>query len=239
MPRYLDLTQPLSPATARSSDHPEVAFPTLRWFSRYGLHTREVHSSLHAGTHVDTAALYFPDGETIDEVSVDRFIGPALFVDCRLGEWGSITADYLEERAGDLQRDEMLVLCTGWHRYASDEQRYILQAPGLDKTGVDWVADHRPKALCSDSPSPEHIFMRSRQWETLRPDIFESVDLDRESFPRNYAHKTLLPLGILMIEGLGGQINDLIGMRAQLFALPAKFAGVEAAPVRVVAVVDH
>lgn len=238
MPRYLDLTQPLSPLTPRSSDHPEVHFPALRWYSRHGLKTHEVHASVHSGTHMDTAALYFANGETIDQVSVDRFIGTALFVDCRLGDWGRITADHLEARAGDLKSDEILVLVTGWHHHYLDEERYILRAPGLDKSGVDWIAAKRPKACCSDSPSPEHLLMRARQWRDLRPDVFANVPTDQELFPRSYAHKTLLPLGILMIEGLGGEIDELIGRRATLFALPAKYKDVEAAPVRAVAVVD-
>jgi len=57
-------------------------------------------------------------------------------------------------------------------------------------------------------------------------------------FPKSYGHRTLLPKGILMIENLGGEIDQLIGRRATLFALPAKYAGVEAAPVRAIAVVD-
>jgi kynurenine formamidase len=236
--RYLDLTQPLSPLTPRSSDHPEVAFPALRWYSRHGVKTREIHASLHAGTHVDTAALYFATGETIDQVSVDRLIGMALFVDCRLGEWGAITDKHLEERASDLKEGEILVLCTGWHHNYLDEEKYVLRGPGLDRSGVDWVAKRRPKAVCSDSPTPEHIFMRIRQWKELRPDVFGAASPDPHAHAGSYAHKTLLPLGILMVEGLGGEIDQLIGRRAQVFCLPAKYQGVEAAPVRVVAVVD-
>ena len=191
MPRYLDLTQPLSPLTARSSDHPEVTFRTLRWYSRNGLKTREITASLHSGTHMDTAALYYARGETIDQVALDRLIGPALFVDCRLGELGAITASHLEEHAGSLTSGDMLVLCTGWHHHMDDEEKYILKAPGLDKSGVDWVVKRSPKAVCSDSPSPEHICMRDRYWRTLRADIFPA-DSDREVFPKSYGHRTLL-----------------------------------------------
>lgn len=50
--------------------------------------------------------------------------------------------------------------------------------------------------------------------------------------------RTLLPKGILMIENLGGEIDQLIGRRATMFALPPKYEGVEAAPVRAIAVLD-
>lgn len=238
MPRYIDLSQSLGPHTARSSDHPEVTFRTLRYYSRNGLKTREITASLHSGTHMDTAAMYYPDGETIDQVALDRMIGMATFVDCRVGELGAITADHLEKHAGSFKSGEMLVLCTGWHHYANDEEKYILKAPGLDKSGIDWVVSHAPKALCSDSPSPEHIYMRIRYWRTLRPDVFPK-DPDTEVFPRSYGHKTLLPKGILMIENLGGQIDELIGRRVMMYALPPKYEGVEGAPVRAIAVLDE
>ena len=237
MPRYVDLTQPLSPLTARSSDHPEVTFRTLRWYSRNGLKTREITASLHSGTHMDTSALYYSNGETIDQVALSRMIGPAMFVDCRMEEFGAITGDHLEKHASSLTSDDMLVLCTGWHHFADDEEKYILKSPGLDKSGIDWVASRSPKALCSDCPSPEHIYMRVRYWRQLRPDIFPK-DPDPEVFPRSYGHRTLLPKGILMIENLGGDIDEMIGRRAMMYALPPKYAGVEAAPVRAIAVIE-
>ncbi len=235
MTRYLDLSQSLSPRTPRSSDHPEVKFTAIRWFSRNGLRARTIEASLHAGTHLDTASLFYSDGETVDQVQIERLIGNALFVDCRLKEWGIIDSDFLEKRAPKLTKDDILVLCTGWHHYYLDEEKYELRAPGLDKSGVDWIAQKHPKAYCVDSPSSEHVFMRINQWKGLRPDVFGDVNPDVKRFPPAYAHKKLLPLGIIMVEGLGGSIDELIGRTAKVFVLPAKYEGVEGAPVRAIA----
>ncbi len=231
-----DLTQPLSPKTARSSDHPAVEFKVLRWYSRDGICTRTIYASLHSGTHLDTAALYFPDGMTVDQLPLDRVCGTAVILDMPRGEWGEITADDLAAAAPRIEPDDIVVLHTGWHRHAGDEERYILKGPGLVKSAVDWLVERRIKALCSDSPSPEHPLMRAAQWKTLRPDLFGSVTIDPEKFPPHYAHKTLLPRGITMIESLGGQIEELLGQRVTLFALPPKYVGVEAAQARVIAV---
>ena len=235
MVRYLDLSQPLSPLTPRSTDHPEVRFPVSRWYSRNGTKTRTIEASLHAGTHLDTAALFFPDGETVDKVDVNRLIGNGVFIDCRLKKWEAITAEHLEQRAPDVGKDDIPVLCTGWHHHYYDEETYELLAPGLDKSGIDWLAAKGPKCFCVDSPSAEHIFMRFKQWQLTRPDIFGNVSPDFTKFPPAYGHKTLLPKGIIMVEGLGGHIDELIGKRAKIFILPAMYQGVEAAPCRVVA----
>lgn len=237
--RLVDVTQPLSPRTPRSSDHPEVQFPVVRWYSRHGVKTRQIIASLHAGTHVDAPCLYDPAGVTVDQLPLERLCGPAVVVDAALPAWGVIDAAFLEARASMVQEGDIVVLCTGWSRYYdSDEETYILRSPGLSKSGVDWLASRQVKAVCSDSPSPEHIFMRIRQWRALRPDVFDGVQIDPAEFPPSYAHKTFLSRGIALIEGLSGAISDFVGQRVILMALPAKYEGVEGAPARVVIVTE-
>jgi len=236
--KILDLTQPLSPNTARSSDHPEVQFPVIRWFSKHGIKTRQISASLHSGTHVDAPSMYFHDGATIDQLPLERFCGTGIVVDVALGEWGIITADVLDRVAGEAQEGDILGLWADWGRHYLDEETYILKAPGLDKSGVDWLVERKIKAVFSDTPSSEHIFMRYPQWNQLRPDVFAGANPAAEQFPRAYAHKTLLPAGIMMVENLSEELGKLVGQRVTLMALPAKYEGVEAAPARVVALLD-
>ena len=238
--KLIDLTQPLSPATPRSSDHPEVQFPVLRHFSTHGVRTREVRASLHSGTHVDAPALYDPAGRCIDELPLEQFCGSGVVVDFSdLGDWGVINAMLLDKLASEVGAGDIIALFTGWGQYyATDEQRYVLKAPGLDKSGVDWIRDRQVKAVYSDTPSSEHIFMRSRQWKTLRPDLFESASFDPAHFPPSYGHKQLLPANIMLVENVSERLGELRGQRVQLMALPANYSGVEGAPARVVAVLE-
>ncbi len=231
-----DLTQPLSPRTPRSSDHPEVRFDNIRWYSRHGLRTSTATMSVHVGTHVDAPALYFPDGASIDQIPLDKLCGPAVFVDVASEDWAQIGPAELEASPEPIHPGDIVVLRTGWHHHYGDEQRYVLKAPGLTKDGVDWLVAHKVRLVASDSPSPEHIFMRSRQWRELRPDVFGSAEIDPAKFPPSYGHKTLFRAGICLLEGLGGEI-DLVPHRAELIALPLKYVGVEAAQARVVALV--
>ena len=132
-----------------------------------------------------------------------------------------------------------MVLWTGASRYYHDETAYVLKAPGLSKSGIDWLVRRQVKAVCSDSPSPEHIFMRARRWVELRKDVFGDVDIDRASFPPSYGHKTFMAHGIMMVESLSEAVESLVGQRFTLMALPAKYAGVEGAPARVVAITEY
>ena len=236
--KIVDLTQPLSPNTARSSDHPQVQFPVLRWFSRNGIKTRQIIASLHSGTHVDAPSMYFHDGRTIEQLPLEGFCGSGVVVDAALGEWGVITAEVLDRVAAEVGEGDIIALWTDWGRRYLDEETYVLKAPGLDKSGVDWLVERKVKAVYSDTPSSEHIFMRGRQWAELRPDLFKSLEYDPADFPPAYGHKTLLPAGIMMVENLSEDLGQFVGQRVMLLALPAKYEGVEAAPARVVALTE-
>jgi kynurenine formamidase len=238
--RFLDLTQPLSPLTPRSSDHPAVEFPVLRHYSTHGTKTREIHASLHSGTHVDAPSLYDPFGKNIDDLPVELFCGSGVVIDFSdLGDWGVITSDLLDQKASEVKEGDIIGIWTGWAKYyGNDEERYVLKPPGLDRSGVDWIVRRKVKAIYSDTPSSEHIFMRSKQWQVMRPDLFGQTKIDPEQFPPVYAHKQMLPAGIQMVENLSAALGQLVGQRVNLLAFPAMYAGVEGAPARVVAVLE-
>ena len=239
--KFLDLTQPLTTSTPRSSDHPQVEYPVLRHYSTHGTLTREIRASLHSGTHVDAASLYDPAGKNVDELPLEGFCGSGVVVDVSdLGDWGEVTDKVLDERASEVGAGDIIALWTSFSQYyATDEERYVLKSPGLDRSGVDWLVNRRIRAIYSDNASSEHIFMRARQWRQLRPDIFDGVEFDPDRFPRAYAHKQMLPAGINMVEHLSTALGQLIGQRVNLLAFPAKYAGVEAAPARVAAVLEY
>jgi kynurenine formamidase len=233
-----DLTQPLGPRTPRSSDHPEVRIDNVRWRSRHGLRTSTYTTSVHVSTHVDAPNLYFADGPTIDQIPLDRLCGTAVIVDVEREGWSEIGPADLEASAIAIEKDDIVVLRTGWHRHYGDEERYILRPPGLNKAGIDWLVDRGVKLVASDTPSPEHIFMRSRQWRDLRPDVFGDVQFDPDQFPPSYGHKTLFTAGICLLEGLGGEIDEIVGRRVELVALPLLLEGAEAVQARVIALVE-
>jgi kynurenine formamidase len=136
-----DLTQVLSPSSARSSDHPQLTFSSLRWRPRHGLRTTAVAMSVHMSTHVDSPSLYYQTGETIDQIGLERLCGSAVIVDADKGQWGEITDEDLEQAQVPIREGDIVVLRTGWHRHYWDEERYILKAPGLTKSGVDWLVN--------------------------------------------------------------------------------------------------
>src|SRR4029434_3028545 len=55
-----------------------------------------IHTSAHAGTHVDGSFTFVPDGRTIESLPLELFIGPARV--CAVEAGGQITANEINGR---------------------------------------------------------------------------------------------------------------------------------------------
>lgn len=239
MSRIVDLTQPVSPRSPRSVDHPEVEFKTLRHYVTTGSQTHTVYMSLHTGTHVDAPSLYLKDGASIDQIPFERFYGPGVILDLPRDDWGVITGDDLENATPRVERSDIVMLHTGWHRfYYADQERYYLKTPGVDKSAVDWLAERKVNIVIGEGPSVEHFFMHAGRWRTLRPDVVGDAKFDVAMFPPNYFHKELFRHDILIVDNAGGDVDRVVGRRCTIGVMPSLFEGMEAAAARVFAVLD-
>jgi arylformamidase len=77
--RYYDISLDLSPDTVRWVTAPPLEFHERRRISRGdSANASAVTMSVHSGTHLDAPFHFLPDGEKIDALSLDLFMGPAL-----------------------------------------------------------------------------------------------------------------------------------------------------------------
>ena len=77
--RYYDISLKLSPATARWVTAAPFELVDRRRMQR-GDHNNSssVNMSVHSGTHMDAPFHFVPDGAAIDQLPLERFIGPVL-----------------------------------------------------------------------------------------------------------------------------------------------------------------
>jgi arylformamidase len=181
--------------------------------------------SLHTGTHVESALHSIEDGETIDEVGLDRVIGSAVVLDLTPTEALQIldVAD-LEEANGKLEASgesirpsDILLLRTDWAQRHIGTQKYFKESPGLTEEAARWIAGKGPKSVGCDFF--EEPAARQPGWTA---DQF-------------VVHLAILSAGIPLIEGLVN-LRDL-PPRARFFAPFYKFKGVESAPARAFALI--
>lgn len=91
-----------------------------------------VHACVHTGTHVDAPLHFISDGKTIDELSLEPFIGP-----CRVIEvpGGVITGDYVDRHFP--QKCERLLIKGGGKAFFMDSSAQELAERGLLLIGTD------------------------------------------------------------------------------------------------------
>lgn len=240
MSKYYDLTQPLWKYSPRTVMGPEVEFFDIRGLVQEGLQTSGIRTSLHAGTHIDAPA-HFGYPMKLDEIPLETLCGTGVVLDVKRDAWGIITADDLANASPSIQVGDRVILNTGWHHFFDDHQKFMLCYPGLDKRAVDWLVEKKVSWVGSDAPSPDHSFCLSGGKRTHRPDIWTDelmAKIDRNRFPKQYCHRTLLGNNIPMVEQVGGAIDEVTGKRVTLMALPPKYKWAEASQVRVIAVME-
>lgn len=239
MAKYYDLSQPLWKYSPRTPNTRDIEVTELRNAIESGIVVSEVRVNLHSGTHID-APYHFGYKMKLDEVPLDVLCGPGVVLDLEREALGVITAEDLEQASPKIEEGDRVVLNTGWHRFYDDHRKFMLQYPGLDKSAVDWFVKKKVSWVGSDTPSPDHSLCLTALVARLRPDIYTKEfmeKIDRQRFPPAYCHRTLLGQNILMVEQLGGQIDEITGKRVTLFALPPKYKWVEGSQVRVIAMI--
>jgi kynurenine formamidase len=189
----------------------------------------------HGGTHID-APVHFAQGhQSVDQIPLDRLIGPAIVIDVRAAS--SRSADYqvtvddfvrAERGNGPIPRDGIVLLRTGFSTRWPDAARYLgtaergeaavakLHFPGLHPDAARWLVANRPiKAIGIDTASIDYGQSK----------LFES-------------HRILYEKDIPAFENLTA-LERLPARGAYVIALPMKIAGGSGAPLRAVGILPR
>lgn len=182
----------------------------------------------HGGTHFDAPSHFHREGQTAEEVSVDRLTGPAVVIDAR--EEARADRDYAltvervkawEEEHGPVPGDSLVLLRTGWSRYWPDESDYLggsegddLHFPAYGEAAARYLIEKRRVALLGVDSA--------------------SIDIGpAETFP---VHQLANAHQVPALENLA-RLGELPPTGAFVAALPMKIEGGSGAPARVVAFV--
>jgi kynurenine formamidase len=192
----IDLTAPLSPATpvlrlpAPLANTVHLSLEPVSDFDDAGPMWRwhNIHTGEHTGTHLDAPAHWATgrNGSTVDQIGLDRLIGPAAVVD--VTEQVADDNDFLlepdhllawEADHGRLPEGAWVLLRSGWSARATDEAAFLNaddngpHTPGPSAAGARWLATERTitgfgvetvgidagSAGGMDPPFPAHHFL--------------------------------------------------------------------------------
>jgi len=190
----------------------------------------------HGGTHIDAPIHFAENGQSVDEIPLERLIGPAIKID--VSERALSNPDYLiqvddltawENRENTKIPDGSIVLLeTGFSQYYPDKVKYMgtdergedavkkLHFPGLSKEAARWLVEKRTiNAIGIDTPSIDYG----------QSEYFES-------------HVILLSEDIPAFENLTN-LDKLPDNGFEVLALPMKIKSGSGAPLRIVAIVHR
>ena len=188
-------------------------------------------TSEHGGTHIDAPIHFAEDRQTVDEIPLDKLIGPAVVIDVAAAanadpDYQVIVLDFerWEEEHGRIPDASIVLLRTGYARHWPDAARYLgtaergeaavakLHFPGLHPEAAQWIVDNRAiNAIGIDTASID--YGQSTLYE---------------------AHRILYERNIPAFDNVG-LLDRLPPIGAQVVALPMKIKGGSGAPRRIVA----
>lgn len=203
--RVVDLTQPLSPATAVWPGMQQLSVRTTESHADDGVYARDLTLGEHTGTHLDAPAHFHEGGATVEAIPVDDLVCEAAVIDireaCALdGDYTLSAADVIEHQSahGPLPPRAAVLVCTGWSAHREDAARYIgdLRFPG--------VAAEAARLLIAQGAAGIGI-------DTLSVDAGLATDCA--------VHNLTLPAGLWHLEGL---VNlELLPPRGALLVIGA------------------
>jgi kynurenine formamidase len=220
MRRIVDLSYPIhnGMTTFPSPWHPLVEVSIM---GRHGIENRETRKLVlgtHIGTHCDAPRHMVPGGETIENVPMDLFVGPARVLDCTAFRPGQpVAAAFFEQQLGD-RFPERLVLRFDWSdRWGRLE--FYANYPYLAPEAAQLLVRRGVRLLAMDTPAPDHS------------------EHGRGSATDSPIHKILLGNGVILVEYLCN-LRELRKPDIDFIFMPLKIVEGDGAPGRCVAIED-
>lgn len=211
-PRLLDISRSLSPATPVYPGDPPLRFePVMQIGADCPCSLTQLVLSTHTGTHLDPPSHFLPGGASLDQLSLERFLGPALVVAV---EGNRVEPGHLE---GAHLRGRSLAGANVLFRTRDSER------PETEPFGEDFASISGEAAALAVSLGVNLVGVDS-----------PSVDpFGSEDFP---AHRALLGAGVLILEGL--YLGEVDPGWYTLVAFPLKISGGDGSPLRAVLIDD-
>jgi len=220
--KIIDLSRALKPGGPETTALPRFA---SWWYARCewgdAVNFQAMLISEHTGTNVDAPKHVLDEGETIDQLPIDAFLGPSVVLDLRhLESLDDITPQIIQEAeaklTSEIQPGDIVLLMTKydelhWEPYPKGYAK-LRNRPALTPDAADYLVQKRIKAIGVDTVSP---------------------DVSGSPLP---VHQILLSHGVLIIEALSN-LDQIPEGRCLFVALPLKIHGGSGSPVRAVAIV--
>ncbi len=147
----IDLSQPVYDGSPNCPVHPPVKSEVLRDHPQHGWRVELLTLSNHTGSHVDAPLHKIAGAASLDDIPLDRFIGPARIVDLRgIGPDAEITRETLAKHLPEKIEDEIILLATGWGDKRAKSDEWLWHSPVLSPDGATWLVEKKARGVGID-----------------------------------------------------------------------------------------
>jgi arylformamidase len=164
-----------------------------------------VEMDVHTGTHVEAPMHFLADGDALDTIELERFVGPAVVVHI---DGPAVTAAALESAGVPPATERLLVKTANSARWAAGWGEFDPVYVSLTLDAARWCVDRGIRLVGIDHLS------------------IQLYDDDGET------HRILMRAGVAILEGL--DLHAIEPGEYTLVAAPLRLTGREAAPARAV-----
>jgi len=186
----------------------------------------------HGGTHIDAPIHFYADRWTVDEIPLDRLVGPAILVDvsdrCEKDRDHRVSVADLEtweKQHGRIPAASIVLIRTGFGRFWPDREAYL----GTDERGAPAIAKLHFPGL---HPDAARWLIAERQIHAVGLD---TASIDHGPSKQFEAHRALFEANVPAFENLAG-LDELPATGFTVVALPIKIRGGSGGPLRAIAI---
>jgi kynurenine formamidase len=245
--KLYDLSQPFGHNVPLWPYFEDVKIERVHYHAKSGVLTQKITTVMHCSTHADSPAHVIEGTQFTDEIPLEKYYGTGVVVSIPKGKWGVITPKDLEKARPKIEKGDIVIINTGWHKYWSDSTQYFCYSPGLYREAGEWFAAKGVKAVGVDQQALDHPLATAigpHGPGPLRPDVCAEYKKETgrdviKDFPEwEPCHRLLLGNGIMGWENVGGDIDMVTGKRVTIAGFPIRWVKGDGSIVRLVAIVE-
>lgn len=207
--RVIDLSHTINPNV---TIFPGMEKPIFQEIDIDGYAELKITMYTHTATHIDAPCHILKGTESLDDLTLDRFMGTGIVIDCKGLGPGEITKEFLKKHEDRIKDAEFILFNSGWSKkWKADD--YLVGFPTLTPDAAQWLTNFKLKGIGLDS---------------ISLDVVEDMTLPN--------HHIVLDKGIIIVENMTNM--DFIPEGSFIFqCFPLKIEKADGSPVRAVAIV--
>lgn len=245
--KLFDLSQPFGHNAPLWPYFEDVKIERIHYHAKSGVLTQKITTTMHCTTHADSPAHVIEGAAYTHEIPLEKYYGTAVVVSIPKKKWEVITPEDLENARPKIEKGDIVIINSGWHKYWGDNRKYFAYSPGLYKEAGEWFVKKGVKAVGVDQQALDHPLATAigpHGPGPILPDVCAEYKKETgrdviEDFPLwEPCHRAILGNGVMGWENVGGDIDQVTGKRVTIAGFPLRWVNGDGSIVRMVAIVD-